>query len=102
MDGSSICSQKKVEEIIKSNFNSCLLNLYHNGSEGVDWHGDAEKTLGNRPVIASLSFVAERKFSFKHRQTKQLVSLILEHGSLLVMKDKTQINWLHSLLTTKK
>ncbi len=62
MDGSSICSQKKVEEIIKSNFNSCLLNLYHNGSEGVDWHGDAEKTLGNRPVIASLSFGAKENF----------------------------------------
>ncbi len=94
--------KKKVEEIIGSNFNSCLLNLYHNGKEGVTWHSDGEKTLGNTPLIASLSFGAERKFSFKHKQTKQLVSLILEHGSLLVMKDKTQTNWLHSLPITKK
>jgi alkylated DNA repair dioxygenase AlkB len=94
--------KKKVEEIIGSNFNSCLLNLYHNGKEGVTWHSDGEKTLGNTPLIASLSFRAERKFSFKHKQTKQLVSLILEHGSLLVMKDKTQTNWLHSLPITKK
>ena len=94
--------KKKVEQMIESNFNSCLLNLYHNGNEGVTWHSDGEKTLGNTPLIASLSFGAERKFSFKHKQTKQLVSLTLEHGSLLVMKDKTQTNWLHSLPITKK
>lgn len=88
--------------MIESNFNSCLPNLYHNGNEGVTWHSDGEKTLGNTPLIASLSFGAERKFSFKHKQTKQLVSLTLEHGSLLVMKDKTQTNWLHSLPITKK
>src|SRR6185437_9120869 len=94
--------KKKVEHMIENNFNSCLLNLYHNGNEGVTWHSDGEKTLGNTPLIASLSFGAERKFSFKHKQTKQLVSLTLEHGSLLVMKDKTQTNWLHSLPITKK
>ncbi|HEY6537079.1 MAG TPA: alpha-ketoglutarate-dependent dioxygenase AlkB [Candidatus Nitrosocosmicus sp.] len=94
--------KKKVEQMIESNFNSCLLNLYHNGNEGVTWHSDGEKTLGNTPLIASLSFGAERKFSFKHKQTKQIVSLTLEHGSLLVMKDKTQTNWLHSLPITKK
>jgi alkylated DNA repair dioxygenase AlkB len=49
-----------------------------------------------------LSFGAERKFSFKHKQTKQMVSILLEHGSLLVMKDATQSNWLHSLPKSKK
>jgi alkylated DNA repair dioxygenase AlkB len=52
-------------------------------------------------TIASLSFGAERKFSFKHKQTKQIVSLVLEHGSLLVMKGATQSNWLHSLPKSK-
>ena len=86
-----------VEEHAGIKFNSCLLNLYHNGNEGMGWHSDDEKPLGKNNTIASLSFGAERKFSFKHKQTKQTVSLVLEHGSLLVIKDDTQRNWLHSL-----
>lgn len=82
-------------------FNSCLLNLYHNGNEGMAWHSDAEKDLKKNGSIASLSFGAERKFAFKHKNTKEKVSLILENGSLLVMKDTTQTNWLHRLPPTK-
>jgi alkylated DNA repair dioxygenase AlkB len=90
-----------VEEYAGRKFNSCLLNLYHNGNEGMGWHSDDEKPLGKNNTIASLSFGAERKFSFKHKQTKQIVSIVLEHGSLLVMKDATQSNWLHSLPKSK-
>jgi alkylated DNA repair dioxygenase AlkB len=91
-----------VEKLTETKFNSCLLNLYHNGNEGMAWHSDDEKALGRDTTIASLSFGAERRFSFKHKQTKQTVSLVLEHGSLLVMKDATQTNWLHSLPKSKK
>ena len=92
-----------VEERVGTKFNSCLLNLYHNGNEGMGWHSDDEEALGkNNTTIASLSFGAERKFSFKHKQTKQMISLVLEHGSLLIMKDATQTNWLHSLPKSKK
>ena len=90
-----------VEEYGGIKFNSCLLNLYHNGNEGMGWHSDDEEPLGKSNTIASLSFGAERKFSFKHKQTKQIVSLVLEHGSLLIMKDATQSNWLHSLPKSK-
>lgn len=82
-------------------FNSCLLNLYHNGNEGMAWHSDGEKDLMQNGAIGSLTFGAERKFSFKHKQTKETVSLVLEHGSLLVMKGATQANWLHRLPPTK-
>ena len=102
MDYRTIRAQKKVEEIADTKFNSCLLNLYHDGNEGVTWHSDGEKTLGINPVIGSLSFGAERKFLFKHKRTKEIVSIILDHGSLLIMKDKTQLNWIHSLPISKK
>lgn len=91
-----------VEGITQSQFNSCLLNLYHSGDEGVSWHSDDEKSMGENTTIASLSFGAERKFSFKHKLTKQSVSILLESGSLLVMKGATQTNWLHCLPKTKK
>jgi alkylated DNA repair dioxygenase AlkB len=90
-----------VEKNAGTKFNSCLLNLYHNGNEGMGWHSDDEESLGKNNTIASLSFGAERKFSFKHKRTKQTVSLVLEHGSLLVMKGATQSNWLHSLPKSK-
>ncbi|HET8752810.1 MAG TPA: alpha-ketoglutarate-dependent dioxygenase AlkB [Salinimicrobium sp.] len=94
--------KKRVEEISKTQFNSCLLNLYHSGEEGLGWHSDNEKTLGENPIIASLSLGAERKFMLKHKISKKNISLTPENGSLLVMKDETQENWLHSLPKTKK
>lgn len=91
-----------VERACNENFNSCLLNLYSNGSEGMAWHCDAEKDLKRNGTIASLSFGAERKFSLKHKCTKEKIDVNLEHGSLIVMRGKTQSNWLHSIPKTKK
>jgi alkylated DNA repair dioxygenase AlkB len=92
-----------VEKITETKkFNSCLANLYHNRNEGIGWHSDDEKSIEKNSSIASLSFGAERKFSFKHKQTKLTISLVLEHGSLLIMKDATQTNWLHSLPKSEK
>jgi alkylated DNA repair dioxygenase AlkB len=90
------------ERLTGETFNSCLLNLYHSGDEGMAWHSDAETDLKKDGAIASLSFGAERKFAFKHKQSKEKVELYLEHGSLLVMKDTTQTYWLHRLPPTKK
>ena len=90
------------EQLTGETYNSCLLNLYHDGSEGMAWHSDAEKDLKKNGAIASMSFGAERKFAFKHKQTKELVATILEHGSLLVMKGACQTHWLHRLPPTKK
>lgn len=90
-----------VENHTGETFNSCLLNLYHDGGEGMAWHSDGEKDLKKNGTIGSLSFGAERKFSFKHKETKETVSLLLEHGSLLVMKGTTQKHWLHRLPPTK-
>jgi alkylated DNA repair dioxygenase AlkB len=91
-----------VEEKTGEQFNSCLLNLYHTGEEGMAWHSDGEKDLLKNGAIGSLSFGAERKFSFKHKVSKETVSLLLENGSLLVMKDDTQSHWQHRLPPTKK
>lgn len=83
-------------------FNACLLNLYHDGSEGMSWHSDGEKDLKKDGTIASLSLGAERKFSFRHKTSKDTASIVLEHGSLLIMQDETQSYWQHCLPTTKK
>lgn len=94
--------KSKIETETAESFNSCLLNLYHTGEEGMAWHSDGEKDLKKHGAIGSLSFGAERKFSFKHKTTKETVSIMLEHGSLLVMKGTTQTHWLHRLAPTKR
>ncbi len=85
-------------------FNSVLLNLYRNGSDGVAWHSDNEAELGSNPIIASVSFGQERPFQLRHNQDKNLkYSLPLPHGSLLIMRGETQRNWLHQIpKSTKK
>ena len=91
-----------VEEKLNVKFNSCLLNLYPTGNEGMAWHSDSEKMLKKNGTIASLSFGAERFFAFKHNKTKESVKVLLENGSLLVMKNETQTHWLHRLPPTVK
>jgi alkylated DNA repair dioxygenase AlkB len=85
-----------------SNYNACLLNLYHNGDEGMGWHSDDEKEIIPNSSIASLSLGAERKFSIKHKISKETQSILLEHGSLLEMLGTFQKNWLHSMPKSKK
>ena len=94
--------KEHIEKETGETFNSCLLNLYHSGEEGMAWHSDGETDLKKDGAIGSLSFGAERKFAFKHKQTKEKVELFLEHGSLLVMKGTTQAHWLHRLPPTTK
>ena len=91
-----------VEQLSHVRLNSCLLNLYHHGGEGMGWHSDDEKSLGRNSSIASLSFGAEREFRFKHKRLPATAQVLLEHGSLLVMKDGTQTHWLHSIPQSRK
>lgn len=93
--------KQMIEDKTGEKYNSCLLNLYHNGDEGMAWHSDAEKELKKNGAIGSLSLGAERKFTFKHKETQETISLILENGSLLLMKGQTQTSWLHRLPPTK-
>jgi alkylated DNA repair dioxygenase AlkB len=92
-----------IENLIHIRFTSCLANLYRNGQDSNGWHADDEKELGDNPIIASVSFGAERKFHFKHKFDKTLkTKLILKHGSLLVMKGSTQKFWLHQIPKSKR
>lgn len=92
-----------VEDCSETNFTSVLLNQYRNGKDSNGWHADNEKELGTNPVIASLSFGAERTFQLKHNSDLSLKkSIVLEHGSLLIMKGTTQHFWKHQIPKTSK
>lgn len=93
----------KIEAKLNTAFTSCLANLYRDGNDSNGWHADNEKELGENPIIASISFGEERPIHFKHKIDKTLkTKIILEHGSLLLMRGKTQSYWLHQIPKTQK
>ena len=89
--------KEKIEIYTSQYFNSCLLNRYLDGTQGMGWHSDDEPTLGNPNTICSVSLGAERRFCFRHKQTKEKIELSLLPGSLLIMTGFTQRNWHHAL-----
>ncbi len=98
--------RKRIETLCNIEFNSVLLNYYRNGNDSVAWHADDETELGKDPIIASASFGAERKFQLKQKQNKKGLSknyvMTLKNGSLIVMGEGLQENWLHQLPKVKE
>ena len=86
-----------LNESLKADFNGVLINSYSSGQDSMGWHSDDEKELGSEPLIASLSFGATRRFLLKNKKTAQTTKLLLEHGSLLLMRGKSQEDYKHSL-----
>lgn len=94
--------KNEVEVICNENFTTVLLNYYRDGKDSNGWHADNEKELGRNPIIASVSFGAERVFQLKHNVTNQRQNINLEDGSLLVMKGATQHFWKHQIPKSSK
>lgn len=90
------------EKVAGSQFNSVLANLYRDGHDSNGWHSDDEKELGTNPVIASMSFGAERRFLLRHKMTGEKVEFNLTSGSLLIMAGETQHHWQHTIPKTKR
>ncbi|WP_238934886.1 alpha-ketoglutarate-dependent dioxygenase AlkB family protein [Aurantibacter crassamenti] len=96
--------KQKVEHVVsKVEFTTCLLNLYRDGKDSNGWHADNEKELGENPIIASVTLGQERFFHLRHKKDKSLKhKILLQHGSLLLMKGKTQHYWQHQIAKTAK
>ena len=93
-------ARRLAEKHSGTRFNSCVLNLYHDGSEGMGWHSDSEAAYGAHTAIASLSLGATRKFAFMHKRTRERRDMLLRHGQLVVMRGETQRHWLHAIAKT--
>ena len=94
--------RRRIEAATGERFNSVLANLYRDGSDRLGWHADDEPELGPAPVIASASFGAPRRFLLRPKRGGASVPVVLEPGSLLVMRGPTQRNWLHSVPPTRR
>ena len=83
-------------------FNSCLANLYRDGSDSMGYHSDDEPELGPRPTIASISLGARRNFALRHRVSRQRWTWSLGEGDLLVMRAEAQSDYAHAVPKTAK
>ena len=92
--------RERAEALSGYSFNAALANLYRDGRDSVGWHSDNEAGLGSCPTIASLSLGGERRFQFRHRKTKQTITLELRIGHWLIMGGETQRFWLHQVPKT--
>lgn len=93
--------KNRVEEIAKVKYDSCLLNLYIDGSCGLGWHND-EESISEDSSIASVSFGEERRFDLRYiKNKKEVYSVVLEHGALLIMQGIMQKYWEHHLPKSK-
>lgn len=93
--------KSRLESFTCKSFNSVLANAYRDGSDSMGWHSDDEKELGSRPTIASLSFGEERRFLLREKGQRSK-AIVLQHGSLLVMKGDSQRRFQHSLPKTRR
>ena len=102
--------RKLTEVFTGATYNFCLVNYYANGADSISYHSDDERFLGANPSIASLSLGATRDFCMKHKpipakdgepppeqNSKQPLKLPLASGDMVLMRGKTQANWLHSI-----
>lgn len=96
--------RETVERQTGYHFNSVLLNLYRDGSDGVSWHSDRQETIGQNPVIASVTFGETRMFRLRHKYQKEKlqVEIPLHHGSLLLMAGTTNSFWQHEVPKTAR
>lgn len=87
----------RVQAFTGHDFNSVLANRYRDGTDSMGWHADNERELGRNPVIASLSFGADRVFKLRHNKNSETVEVRLGNGSLLLMCGSLQHHWRHCL-----
>ncbi|QYS88629.1 MULTISPECIES: alpha-ketoglutarate-dependent dioxygenase AlkB [Flavobacterium] len=95
--------KNEIEQVCNTHFTTVLLNNYRNGQDSMGWHADNEKELGRNPLIASVSFGAERNFQLKHNTIERAKQNInLQHGSLLIMQGAIQHFWKHQIPKTQR
>lgn len=95
--------RERLQQDCRSRFNSVLLNRYRDGRDSMGWHSDDEPELGERPVIASLSLGAPRRFLLRRRDDhSHKREFLLGHGDLLVMAGDSQRDWQHALPKTAR
>ena len=99
--------RRVTEAATDTKYNFCLVNYYATGSDSISFHSDDERFLEPEPAIASFTLGAKRDFLMKHKVMAPKdgvtapdaapLKIPLASGDMVLMRGKTQPNWLHSI-----
>jgi alkylated DNA repair dioxygenase AlkB len=82
-------------------FDRIWVNLYRDGADSVAWHGDRNRLVMTRPLVATVSLGARRRFLLRRRGTTRVVHRLEPgHGDLVVMGGRCQSEWEHTVPKT--
>tara|TARA_R110000824_G_C14878182_1_gene643064 strand:+ start:164 stop:625 length:462 start_codon:yes stop_codon:yes gene_type:complete len=74
---------KRVNDVLETNFNTILMNVYKDGHDCIGFHMDKEKDWVENTGFATLSVGAERDFLLRVNETKQTTSILHTNGSVI-------------------
>ena len=84
-------------------FDRVWVNLYRDGRDSVAWHGDRHRHVMSRPMVATVSLGARRRFQLRRRGTSTIVHTLTPGvGDLVVMGGECQNDWEHTVPKTAK
>ena len=77
---------------------SCLINLYRDGSDAVAWHADTVRKVLRNPLVATVSLGARRSFLLRPAAGGPVARRYAPgEGDLLVMGGACQHDWPHTV-----
>jgi alkylated DNA repair dioxygenase AlkB len=79
-------------------FDSCLINLYRDGSDAVAWHADTVRKTMRNPLVATVSLGARRSFLVRPASGGAVFRRYAPgEGDLIVMGGAMQHDWHHTV-----
>lgn len=93
---------KKVNEELKTNFNTVLMNVYENGEDHISYHKDKEDNWVEGTGFATLNFGCERDFLIEKNDTKEVQSFLHKNGMVLYLPHPMNHHYQHSVPKRKK
>ena len=79
-------------------FDSCLVNLYRDGSDAVAWHADTVRKVLRDPLVATVSLGARRSFLLRPAAGGPVQRRYAPgEGDLIVMGGACQHDWHHTV-----
>ena len=79
-------------------FDSCLVNLYRDGSDAVAWHADTVRKTMRDPLVATVSLGARRSFLLRPATGGAVRRRYAPgEGDLIVMGGACQHDWHHTV-----
>ena len=94
-------SVNKIRELLEhydcGELDLCFVNYYDGPRDHLGWHADDSPTINHEYPIAVVSFGAEREIWFRENGSSDVKKLLLNNGSLLLMKAGMQMTHQHRI-----